>query len=832
MRNISLHDRDTVTTAERGREFWRGVLLAGGFTALPRWTLDSVPGAGEHEVRIPDELVSALRHVAHELAVPLSSVLLTAHAKVLGALSGEREVSTGYAVEARSPLPCRMTTGPHSWRTLLLETHRAELKLLSHKDFPVDDLRRELGLTMPLFETVFEVTAHDSRKLADEIALWVGFFEHDKLVLRLRYRTDVLDADCAARIAGYHLTALALIADDPAAEHARQSLLFADELHFQLDSLAGPRRKLPNRRVHELFEDRVRAHPDAVAAVHRDRQWTYRQLNGRANQLAQALLARGLCCEDVVAVVTERNLDWMAAVLAIFKAGGAYLPIEPHFPADRIARTLARAGCRLVLTERGSMATLDHALDSLSGVQTLFIDAAYEEGHADDDLGIDIAPDQLAYIYFTSGSTGEPKGAMCEHTGMLNHLFAKIHDLGIAEKGVVAQTAPQCFDISLWQLISALLVGGRTLIIEQEAILDVKRFVGKIADARVAVVQVVPSYLEVLLVYLEQHPRELPDLRCVSVTGEALKKELAQRWFAAQPGIKLINAYGLTETSDDTNHEIMDSVPRRERIPLGRPINNVHVYVVDEHLSLVPLGAPGELVFSGVCVGRGYINDPERTRRAFLADPHREGNRLYRSGDYGRWLPDGKLEFLGRRDTQVKISGFRIEIGEVENILLRLAGVRDGAVVVIERADRSKQLVAFYSGERPLDVDVLRDRLRESLPEYMIPSAFLWRGALPLTANGKIDRKALMALAAELDVAEQHRDEPSTETEHWLAVAWGEVLGIPADQIGRRDNFFDLGGTSLSGLRLAIALDRAVSFKDLTGHPILADLAALIDSKC
>jgi len=831
MSHISLPDRDTVTPAERGREFWRGVLLAAGFTALPRWTFESVPGVGEYEARIPDELVSALRRVAHELALPLSSVLLTAHAKVLGALSGEREVSTGYAVANRPPLPCRITTGPHSWRALLLETRRAELDLLSHRDFPVDDLRRELGLTTPLFETVFEVTAHDGRKPADEIVLRVGFLEHDKFMLRLRYRTDVLDADCAARIAGYHLTALALIADDPAAEHARQSLLSADELHFQLDSLAGPRRKLPNRQVHELFEERVRAHPDAVAAVHRDRQRTYRQLNGRANQLARALLARGLCREDVVAVVTERNLDWMAAVLAIFKAGGAYLPIEPHFPADRIARTLSRAGCRLVLTERGSTATLDHALESLPEIQMLLIDAAYEEGHADDDLGIDVAPDQLAYIYFTSGSTGEPKGAMCEHTGMLNHLFAKIHDLGIAEQDVVAQTAPQCFDISLWQLISALLVGGRTLIIEQEVILDAKRFVGKIADARVAVVQVVPSYLEVVLSYLAQEPRELPDLRCVSVTGEALKKELAQRWFAAQPGIKLINAYGLTETSDDTNHEVMGRAPDRERVPLGRPINNVHVYVVDEHLSLVPLGAPGEIVFSGVCVGRGYINDPERTRRAFLADPHREGNRLYRSGDYGRWLPDGKLEYLGRRDTQVKISGFRIEIGEVENTLLRLAGVRDGAVVVTERADRSKQLVAFYSGERPLDVNVLRDRLRESLPEYMIPSAFLWRAALPLTANGKIDRKTLTALAAELDVSEQDRDEPSTETEHWLAAAWAEVLGTPADQIGRRDNFFDLGGTSLSGLRLAIALRRAVSFKDLTGHPILADLAALIDSR-
>src|SRR5438128_1232781 len=380
-------------------------------------------------------------------------------------------------------------------------------------------------------------------------------------------------------------------------------------------------------------------------------------------------------------------------------------------------------------------------------------------------------------------------------------------------------------------MVSAVLVGGRTLLVEHEPILDAERFLDRIAGGRVAVVQVVPSYLEVVLSYLALHPRELPDLRYVSVTGEALKKELTQRWFAAQPGIKLVNAYGLTETSDDTNHEVMDSPPDRERVPLGRPINNVHVYVVDEHLSLVPLGAPGEIVFSGVCVGRGYVNDPERTRRAFLADPHREGQRLYRSGDYGRWLPEGKVEFLGRRDTQVKISGFRIEIGEIENTLLRLPGVREGAVVVTERADRGKHLVAFYSGERPLDVDVLRDRLRESLPEYMIPSAFLWREVLPLTDNGKIYRKALMALTAELDVAELDRDESRTETEHWLAVAWAEVLGIPADQIGRRDNFFDLGGTSLSGLRLAIALDRAVSFKDLTGHPILADLAALIDSR-
>src|SRR5207249_4177514 len=254
------------------------------------------------------------------------------------------------------------------------------------------------------------------------------------------------------------------------------------------------------------------------------------------------------------------------------------------------------------------------------------------------------------------------------------------------------------------------------------------------------------------------------------------------------------------------------------------------VYVVDEHLSPVPLGAPGEIVFSGECVGRGYINDPERTRRAVLADPRRDGQRLYRSGDYGRWLPEGKLEFLGRRDSQVKISGFRIEIGEIENALLRVPGVSEGAVAVTtERADRGKHLVAFYSGERPLDANALRDRLSESLPKYMVPTAFHWQNSLPLTDNGKIDRKALTALAAELDVAEQNHEGPSTATEHWLAAAWAEVLGIPKDQIGRRDHFFDLGGTSLSAVRLAITLDRAVSLKDLTGHPTLADLATLID---
>jgi len=589
---------------------------------------------------------------------------------------------------------------------------------------------------------------------------------------------------------------------------------------------AGPDRTLPDSRVHQIFEERARTQPNAVAVVLGTSRLTYRELNARANRLARAILAQHLPREGVVGVVTERNLDWLTAVLAIFKAGGAYLPIDPQFPAERVAQMLARAGCRLILTEPGSTSTLDQALPSVPQARKLFIDPAIGEHHLDGNLDVAVSADQLAYIFFTSGSTGEPKGAMCEHAGLLNHLFAKIDDLGLGAADVVAQSAPQCFDISLWQLLAALLVGGQTVIVEQGVILDASRFLDALADARVSVAQVVPSYLEVLVSCLESEPSALPHLRGVLATGEALKRELVRRWFEVQPGVRLINAYGLTETSDDTNHEIMTEVPGRASVPLGRPVNNVHVYVVDEEVQPVPPGEAGEIVFSGVCVGRGYINDAERTQIAFLADPHAPGRRLYKSGDYGRWLPDGSLEFQGRRDSQVKISGFRIEIGEIENQLLEMPGIRESAVVVAEGLNR-RQLVAFYTGTHRPDPAAIRERLGALLPAYMVPSAFHWLETMPLTGNGKIDRKALTALTGTVAITQKH-EAPKTPTERRLVAIWAEALGIPADKIGRRDHFFDLGGTSLSALKLAAALG-GVPFKEVAAHPVLADQASLLD---
>lgn len=824
------------TRVETDREFWTRTLTAGGATAVPRWVREPVPGTAGHETPLPDDVTRTVRELAARHGLSAGTVLLAAHLKVLAALSGEAEVVTGHAIGTDGePLPCRVSVPSGSWAALLAAAAHAEAELLAHRDHPVAGLRRELGLTEPPYEVVWGPHGAEETH-ADDGVLHVRWSDRDgRLTLRLRYRTDTLDAEAAARIGGYHLAALRLMTADPDADHTRQSLLSAEERREQLEGLAGPHRPLPDARAHELFEQRVRAHPKAVAAVHGTREWTYDELNRRANRLARALLARGLGREDVVAVVSERTLDWLAAVLAVFKAGGVYLPIEPHFPAGRIETTLSRAGCRLALTEPGSTGTLDRALAALPDVEKLPFDTAYAEPHADHDPGVRVDAGQLAYIYFTSGSTGEPKGAMCEHAGMLNHLHAKIDDLEIGEGTVVAQTAPQCFDISLWQLVAPLLAGGRTLLVEQDVITDVARFTDTLERGRVGVAQLVPSYLEVVVSYLEQHPRTLPDLRYVSVTGEALKRELVQRWLAVQPGIGLLNAYGLTETSDDTNHELLREVP--DRVLLGRPVSNVRVHVVDEHLALVPLGAPGLIAFSGVCVGRGYVNDPERTREAYRTDPYRPGERLYLGGDWGRWHPGGKLEFLGRRDSQVKIRGFRIEIGEIENCLLRVAGVRDGAVVVAERTGGGKQLIAFYSGTRQRP-EALREALGAALPAYMVPSAFHRQDSLPLTANGKIDKKALTKLAETAPDGDAHRATGRTHrtaaarlsaTERRVAAAWAELLGVPEEGIGRTDHFFDSGGTSLTAVRLSLALDRAVSLKDITRHPVLADLAALLD---
>ncbi|WP_448333827.1 non-ribosomal peptide synthetase, partial [Streptomyces sp. DSM 41534] len=637
----------------------------------------------------------------------------------------------------------------------------------------------------------------------------------------------------AERLDHYVRRALRLLTGAPDAPHTRHGLLSAAEAEEVISAGSGPVRPLSGRRFHELFEERVRRHPDAVAVVHGPATRTYREINEDANKIAWALHRRGLRPEDVVAVVTERTPHWLAAVLAVFKAGGCYLPLEPRFPAGRMARTLTRAECRWVLADR-DVPPLDEALDGRDGVHRMDVTEVIDADGPRHDPDLPVAGDQLAYVYFTSGSTGEPKGALCEHDGFLNHLYAKIEDLGVQEGDTVAQTAPQCFDISLWQLVSPLLLGGRTLLVEQEAVLDVRRFVDLLARHRVQVAQVVPTYLELLLAETPDGRAALPDLRVMAVTGEALKKELVRRWFAAFPGVPLVNCYGLTEVSDDSNHGVMHALPGHRSIPLGDTIRNCRVYVMDEQLHLVPIGAPGEIVMAGVCVGRGYVNDPDRTAAVYGHDPYRPTDRLYRSGDFGRRLPSGDFEYLGRRDSQVKISGFRIEIGEIEDRLLQVPGVRDGAVVVAGTQD-DPQLVAYYTGEDAPDGDGVARALGAALPDYMVPPRLYHTSELPLSGNGKIDKIALTARAGHDrdtgggDGAGTGTPRLATDTERRVVALWARLLKVPEERIGRDSRFAELGGTSLSAIRLSIALDRLVTVADLKDTPTVADVAALLD---
>lgn len=827
-----------MTAADRA--FWQRV-LGGGYTPLPRWPGNTADSAAVCRTAIPAGTAEALLLRSERQGLSPDTLLLAAFVRVLAAVTGDSSVVTGYLpgkdaqndpqnAPEKGPLPLWAALSGGSWAELATEVTQSAAEVQRHSPQVLGELRTETGRTEPLFDTVLvDGRAAGPEDLTAGTVLAAGLSRTgDRLDLVLSHRPGALDDEQAGRFAGYLLTALRELAERPEADHQEWSPVPEREIARQLAEFAGPQRELPDRRVHELFEDQVRLRPDDIAAVHGTESWSYRELNERANRVAHALRHGGLRDEDVVAVVTERTLPWLVAVLAVFKAGGVYLPVEPHFPADRISGMLVRADCRRVLTERDVSPGLTEALAGLPGVRAEHLAELLAGDHPVTDPGIPVAAGQSAYIYFTSGSTGAPKGAVCEHAGFLNHLLAKIDDLEIAEGRVVAQTAPQCFDISLWQLVAALAVGGRTLIIGQPDILDTARFIETLATGGVEVLQAVPSYLEVVLTELERSPRALPRLRHVSATGEALKKELVERWFATFPEVALVNAYGLTETSDDTNHEVMRRVPDQAAVPLGRPVANVRIHIVDERLRPVPLGSPGEILFSGVCVGRGYVNDEERTRAAFMPDPLLPGERMYRSGDFGRWLPDGRLEFLGRRDAQVKIRGFRIEIGEVENQLLRVDGVRDSAVVVTGEGE-SRQLVAFHSGAELSD-ERLVAALGAALPGYMIPSRFRRLGVLPLTANGKIDRKALTRLAGQEEAADGGV-ELRTGTERRLAELWSQVLKVPAGRIGRDSHFFDSGGTSLSMLRLAIALDRVVTPAELQQHPVLADCAALLDRR-
>ncbi len=625
-------------------------------------------------------------------------------------------------------------------------------------------------------------------------------------------------------------------------------LLSTEDKNYIIHTLCGSERAFPKERLfHEIFEEQASKTPDNIAVQFENTRLTYKELNQRANKLAALLRERGMKRESLAAIMCERTINMLVGILGVLKSGGTYIPVDAQYPAERIQAILCDSGAGFLLTASDTLEVVEamhEAIYSDTSITEIICldckstcnssrlrdipDFKASERYSGDNLKNINMNSDLSYVIYTSGSTGKPKGAMVENTGMLNHLYAKIRELNLDESSIIAQNASHCFDISVWQFLAALMVGGKVVIYPNELILQTGMFVENIREDNISILEVVPTYLAAILDYLEVidvEYQKLESLRCLLTTGEALRSGLAERWLSLNGDVKIINAYGPTEASDDITHYTIDRLPVPQNIPIGRPIQNLNIYIADKHMNLCPMGVKGEICVSGIGVGRGYIKDDERTNAVFMEDPFREekGLRLYKTGDIGRWVPDyaydspasdkvlqakeksAVIEFFGRKDYQVKIRGFRVELGEIEDKLLRYSDINSTfnvkQAVVVDREDRQgvKHLCAYLVVEGELSIAALKEHLSSSLPDYMIPAHFIRLEKLPLNANGKIDRKILPS-PEEGDQLSLGYMEPRDEVEKRLAKVWAEVLGI--SRVGINDDFFEIGGYSLKATEM------------------------------
>jgi amino acid adenylation domain-containing protein len=582
--------------------------------------------------------------------------------------------------------------------------------------------------------------------------------------------------------------------------------------------------------IHQLFEARVAETPEAVALVFDDQKMTYAELNRRANQLAHSLQRRGIVPELRVGVCMERSLEMVVAILGILKAGGAYVPLDPVYPKDRLAFMLHDADARVLLTQRRQ----EERLPQFQG-EVLYLEAdwATVEGESAGQPDGRVTPENLAYVIYTSGSTGRPKGVQVEHRSLCNLAEAQARSFGVQPESHVIQLASLSFDASVSEIFMTLIKGATLCLGYSEAVFSATAFVQLVRNQEVTVATIPPAVLAVLPV------EELIGLKTIIAAGERCPAEVATRWSA---GRRFFNAYGPTETTVCAT--LAECSPQNGSMPpIGRPLDNAQVYLLDADLQCVPIGAAGELCVGGVCLGRGYLNRPDLTAEKFVpnrfsAEP---GARLYRTGDSARYRPDGQLEYLGRHDRQVKIRGFRIEIGEVEAALNGHPKVRESAVIVREDVPGEKRLVAYVVGDpaETTEAGEIREALREKLPDYMMPSSIVLLETMPLTPNGKIDRRALAATDRVRATGEEFVA-PRNSIERKLAEIWSELLGIEQVDVNDRflvsihDHFFDLGGHSLMAIKMFSRVREAFNVElplnlIFTSAPTIAGLAQAIE---
>jgi amino acid adenylation domain-containing protein len=819
-----------------------------------------------HLFELDEELARSLKDLSRREGATLYMTLLAGLAALLHRYTGQTDIVVAAPTAGRVSTRTRAlignlintlvlrtdVSGAPTFRELIARARRTALDALSHQDLPFNTLVGSLNperdasgaslvqvllvlqnnplpaLEMPgLTAEVLDICT--GRALYElTIELWerngrlVGWFDYDR---------DLFEAGTIARMAGHLRTLLEAAANDPDRPVAELPLLSTEERRQVVETFNATRVEYPlDTCVHRHIEAQVERTPEAIAVMFEGLAVSYRELDERADRLARRLRGWRVGPEVLVGVCLERSVEMVVGLLAVIKAGGAYVPLDPEYPAERLAFMVEDSNAAVLLTQRRYRDRLP-----ASGKRVICLDEDLEDpsGTSEEDPAGEVRPDNLAYVIYTSGSTGRPKGAMNTHRNVVNRLFWMQQTYRLDAGDRMLQKTPISFDVSVWEIFWPLMTGATLVVARPGGHRDPAYLWRVIAEQGITTMHFVPSILQAFVEEAETAKRHR--LRWIMATGEALPFELQERFFERLPGVDLHNVYGPTEAGEVSYWHCRQGEGSRS-VPIGRPIANTRLYVLDGLRNPVPVGLPGELYIGGIAVGRGYWRRPELTAERFVTDPFGEPEaRMYRTGDLARWRADGNIEYLGRLDHQIKVRGFRVELGEIESMLLQHPAIREAVVVAHQKGPGDTRLVTYvttHPGATPPTALQLRTHLMSSLPDYMVPSAFAVLETLPLTPSGKVDRKALPApdsIRPELDEAFAA---PRSQTEWELARIWGQILQV--DRVGIHDNFFDLGGHSLLASQVISRMNDTFPVKlplrRIFETPTVAGLAHAIES--
>ncbi|MGG4146716.1 amino acid adenylation domain-containing protein [Paenibacillus algorifonticola] len=855
---------------ERQTQYWKEELAGAPpclllMTDFPRPDVQTYNGK-VHKFIIPEGMAGKIQTLASEEAITPFVFSLTAFALLLNRYTQSDDIVIGSPVAGRThkevedlmglfintlAIRVRLEGNPRI-RELLQTVKKTVMGAVANQELPFEKLVEELQIERdlsysPVFQVMFNFQSIEKTalQLAElevspflrsnnttkfDLNLAVKYIEGE-MTCFLTYNTDLFLPATIQRMAGHYMEIISSMADSFSLKaHEIETLTPLEKQTLLSEWSFTEYMNHPDvPYVHKLFEEQVQKSPAAIAAACQGRSYTYEELNQRANKLARYLSAKGVGPEQRVALFAERSLETVVGILGILKAGGAYVPIDPLFPVDRIRYILEDASIAIVVAE----AHLAVSLGDAATTEWVYLDADWPAiaEQSGDNMAVPLQPSNLIYIIYTSGSTGKPKGVAVEHGNFLNYYFGVMQRLDVEPglKYAIASTfAADLATINVW---AALNTGGQLHILTYDQSVDSQQYAKYFREHGIDVIKMVPSHFKALRERANLSDM-IPNKRLI-LAGEPSYWDMIDDIRAAKPETEIQIHYGPTETTVSMlTYTVTEKRPAQHTsvLPLGRPLPNVSIYVLDAKMQLVPIGVPGELFIGGPGVAREYLGRPELNAEKFIPNPFdaANGGRLYRTGDIVRYLENGIIEFLSRVDEQVKIRGFRIELGEIQASLLEYPGINDAFVTVHEDAGGEKKIAAYYvqGGSQPVNLSALRNGLKEKLPGYMVPAVFMELDKMPLNANGKVERSALPALSAVEAASESDYEAPRDELEARMAAVWSEVLNI--ERIGINDDFFSLGGDSFKAVQVVRGIDHALSIIDLFKYPTIGELSAIV----